>query len=70
MIEIIFWTMFAIVFYTYLGYGILVYFLTKGKRKPDFKLNHPENTSLNVVHLIAAYNEQDYIEEKITNSHT
>ncbi|MEM6831581.1 MAG: hypothetical protein AAF551_13810, partial [Bacteroidota bacterium] len=41
---------------------------TKGKRKPDFKLNHPENTSLNVVHLIAAYNEQDYIEEKITNS--
>ena len=64
-----FWICLAIVFYAYIGYGILLYILVKLKRifggkppafNPDFE---PE-----VTLMVAAFNEADFIEEKIQNS--
>jgi cellulose synthase/poly-beta-1,6-N-acetylglucosamine synthase-like glycosyltransferase len=65
-----FWISLFIVFYAFFGYGILLYALVKlrvlliGKRKiPDNGGNWPTLTV-----LVAAYNEEDFIEEKIKNT--
>lgn len=70
-IVIIFWVFTFVVFYTYLGYGILLYCLVKIKewwRKP-VKEKAPEAELLPSVTLfIAAYNEQDVVAAKMANS--
>lgn len=67
---IAFWISLFLVFYTFFGYGILLYILVKirvaikGKRKiPDNGGNWPT-----VTLIVAAYNEQDYIIDKIKNT--
>ena len=67
---ITFWICLFLVFYTFFGYGILLYVLVKlrvmikGKRSiPDNGGNWPT-----VTLIIAAYNEQDYIIDKIKNT--
>ncbi len=67
---IAFWISIFIVFYTFFGYGIVLYalvklrILLKGKRPiPDNGGNWPTATL-----IVAAYNEQDYIIEKIKNT--
>src|SRR4051812_8362698 len=66
----VFWISLFIVFYTFFGYGIFLYFLVKlrtlvfGKRKiPDNAGNWPTLTV-----IVAAYNEEDFIIEKIKNT--
>ncbi len=68
MIEILFWVLLFIIFYGYVGYGILLAFIILIRRSlgytrklvdPDFQ---PE-----VTLLIAAYNEIEFIEDKIKN---
>ncbi len=65
-----FWTSLFIVFYAFFGYGILLYVLVKlrqlliGKRKiPGNGGNWPT-----VTLIVAAYNEADFIKEKIANT--
>lgn len=65
-----FWFSLFIVFYAFLGYGILLFILINLKRlfkpKKDIKNlvdSHLPSTTL----LIAAFNEEDFIEEKIQN---
>lgn len=68
---ILFWLLAALIFYTYLGYGILIYLLVKIKESfygngerifRDFA-EWPE-----VTLLIAAWNEEDIVEEKMANT--
>lgn len=70
-LEIIFWTSLFIVFYTYLGYGILLYILVKMKecfRKPFFPAMPADNELPELTLFIAAYNEEAVVEEKMRNS--
>lgn len=66
--EIFFWISVFIVFYTYLGYGIVLYFLVKIKehfspaKNLDFTDDYPE-----ISLLIAAYNEESVVAEKMLN---
>ena len=70
MWKFLFWFSLFIVFYSYIGYGLLIYFLVRMKRvfskknaqgpMADFE---PE-----VSLIISAYNEEDFIEKKILNS--
>ncbi len=69
-LEILFWVFLFIIFYSYLGYGILLFAIIKLRRilglskKPnDIKDFEPE-----VTLFVAAYNEKDYVDEKIRNS--
>lgn len=66
--EILFWCSLAVVIYTYIGYGILLYALVKIKElfvsPPPLKL--PEKLP-EVSLFIAAYNEEKVIEEKMAN---
>jgi len=64
------WISLGVVFYAFFGYGILLFFLVrlrilvKGKRKiPDNEGNWPS-----VTVIVAAYNESDFITEKISNT--
>jgi len=68
--TIAFWISIGIVFYAFFGYGILLYVLVKlrillkGKRTiPDNKGDWPS-----VTIIVAAYNEADFIKEKISNT--
>lgn len=68
--EILFWLSLFIVFYTFLGYGIVLYVMVrirrlfKGKRRaPGLDQEFPTLTL-----VIAAYNEESIIEEKIANT--
>lgn len=66
--EVLFWTLIALVFYTYVGYGLLLYLLIKVKRlfkgrPPQPTLHYPP-----VTLVIPAYNEEDFIAEKAANA--
>lgn len=68
--EIIFWIALFIIFYSYLGYGILLFIIIKIRRilgiaKP-FTGNN--NYQPEVTLFVAAYNEKDYVDEKVKNS--
>jgi len=67
-LEIIFWISIFIVFYTYLGYGILLYLLVKIKEmfgKPQQSILPDELPEVTL--FIAAYNEESVVDEKMQN---
>jgi cellulose synthase/poly-beta-1,6-N-acetylglucosamine synthase-like glycosyltransferase len=66
---IIFWILLFLIFYSYIGYGILLFFLVLFKRafttKKDFsKIDYEPEITL----FVAAYNEKDFIDIKVKNS--
>ncbi|MCP3929024.1 MAG: glycosyltransferase family 2 protein [Bacteroidetes bacterium] len=70
-IKVVFWLCLLLVLYTYVGYGLLLYVLVFLKRK----WKKPKNTYLKkdtnfpeVSFVVAAYNEENWIEEKVKNS--
>jgi cellulose synthase/poly-beta-1,6-N-acetylglucosamine synthase-like glycosyltransferase len=67
MMEIIFWFSLLMVLYTYIGYGIVLKILsffipTRITEKPE------EHFTPTITHIVACYNEEDIIEEKLNNS--
>ncbi len=71
--ETAFWTCLFIVFYTYIGYGIILWCCIHIKRimgpaRPQLSL--PEDTSLwpEVTLMVCAYNEQDVVDMKMENT--
>jgi len=71
MIKIIFWILLSLIFYTYLGYTILLFLLvgikklfTKKSKDIYEIIDLPEITL-----LIAAFNEKDVIERKMKNTY-
>jgi cellulose synthase/poly-beta-1,6-N-acetylglucosamine synthase-like glycosyltransferase len=73
-LKIIFWACLLIVFYTYLGYGMLLYVIIRLKRlfKGQRQLPQmPSDEELPTMTLmICAYNEQDIVAEKMQNTRT
>ena len=67
--EILFWALFGIVFFTYVGYGVVLYFtLLLRSNKKSKKGQCPEEKLPSVSLVVACYNEYDYIKAKIENS--
>lgn len=68
-IEILFWVFFSVVFYTYIGYGLLLYVLLGLKKLFAKKELLPDiNYEPEVTLLIAAYNEKDFVDQKVQNT--
>ena len=69
-LKIIFWILLFIIVYTYVGYGILLYFIIKIRRffKIGKKPNPNPDYEPEVTLFIAAYNEKDYVDAKMKNS--
>lgn len=71
-LKIAFWTCLVLVFYTYLGYGILLFLLLKLKQlfcKKEQKAVLPADESQfpDVTLMICAFNEEEIIKEKMEN---
>ncbi|MBP5799921.1 MAG: glycosyltransferase family 2 protein [Prevotella sp.] len=71
-LKVLFWVCLFIVFYTYLGYGMLLYFIirikrmVKGKKSPTPMPTDEELPTMTL--MICAYNEQDVVAEKMQNT--
>ena len=69
-LEIIFWIALFIIFYTYLGYGILLFFLVRLKR--SFSNTHSPQYEFQelpaVTLVIACFNEAELLAEKVKNT--
>lgn len=72
-LKIAFWVCIVLVFYTYLGYGMLLWLLVRIKRMVRGKGTQavlPADEALpDVTLLICAYNEQDIVDMKMENTH-
>jgi poly-beta-1,6-N-acetyl-D-glucosamine synthase len=70
--ERLFWWSIFVVFYAYLGYGLLLLILIRIKKAikkaAPFATNLPDSELPAVTLLVAAYNEAAWIEEKLRNS--
>ena len=68
--EILFWVFLFIIFYSYLGYGILLFIIIKIRRILGISRNKEGNEDYEpeVTLFVAAYNEKDYVNEKLKNS--
>ena len=70
-IKIIFWICAFIVFYTYIGYGMLLWLLIRLKRIFHNKTEEPvlpvDSELPTVTFLVCAYNEQDVVDMKMHN---
>ncbi len=64
MLNWVFWSNVCLVLYTYIGYGLILYVLRKLYPSKELtKVNELPAVTL----LVAAFNEEDWIEEKIRN---
>jgi poly-beta-1,6-N-acetyl-D-glucosamine synthase len=66
LIALLFWASLGGILYTYFGYPVLIFLLAKMIHKPEAYQTYQPSVTL----LIAAYNEEAVIEEKIKNSLT
>ncbi|MEX0811499.1 MAG: glycosyltransferase family 2 protein [Chitinophagales bacterium] len=69
--ELLFWILLGLLFYTYIGYGMLIAVLAKAgqflkKSQPKQYIKNDPGLP-NVCLLVAAYNEEDFIQQKIEN---
>lgn len=67
LLEILFWSGILVVFYAYLGYGMVLYVFVRIKR--FFFEPSPLSGALpEVTVVVCAYNEKDWIQQKIANT--
>jgi len=70
ILVIVFWILLFILFYTYIGYALVLYLLLK-IRKLLFRkqnLNFDTLYEPNVCLFVTAFNEKDYVKQKVENS--
>ena len=70
LLKIFFWLLLFIVFYTYVGYGILLYLIVRVRRSFGLNRKRTINSGFEpeITLFIAAYNEKDYVDMKMKNS--
>jgi biofilm PGA synthesis N-glycosyltransferase PgaC len=68
--TVAFWISIFLVFYTYFGYGLLLYVLVRLKRlfKPVPRKKYTLNELPTCTLIVAAFNEEEFITEKIENT--
>ena len=64
----LYWICLAIVIYSYVGYGIILYILVKIKKILSKKTKYDIDFLPEVTLVVPCFNEADYIEDKIINS--
>lgn len=71
-LKVAFWICLFLVFYTYLGYGVLLWILVRLKRfikgKPQKPILPSKEDLPEVTLMICAYNEQDIVDIKMENT--
>ncbi len=69
-VKILFWVFLFIIFYSYLGYGLMLFFLVKIKEMIAGKNKIREDTGYEpeITLFVTAYNEKDFVDLKLQNS--
>ena len=67
LLEILFWSGMFVVFYAYLGYGIVLFACVRVKRLFSGKASET-NVLPEVTFVVCAFNEKDWMAQKIANS--
>lgn len=67
-LKIIFWVLLFVVFYAYLGYGIVLFVLVKLKRLFYTPVKVDPTYEPDVTLFVAAFNEKDYVDAKVKNA--
>ncbi len=70
VLEIIFWLLLLILFYTFVGYALVLFVVLKIKTTvfPKQKLNFDSSYEPDVCLFVTAFNEKDYVKQKVENS--
>lgn len=69
ILAALFWGSLFIVFYAYIGYGLLLFLLVKAKRLWSGRPTTPSPDEWpEVTFVVCAFNEEDWIHEKVKNS--
>jgi len=70
ILKTFFWILLFTIFYTYIGYGIVLYIMVLIKRYFFNKKNNVfnSNNTPEVTVFIPAYNEKNYVDQKMTNT--
>lgn len=68
--ELLFWILAFVIFYTYAGYGLLLFVLTRIKKKRFQTIKTEINAQdlPEITLLVAAFNEKDYVTQKVQNT--
>lgn len=64
----VFWISVCVVLYTYLGYGVIIFLISKVKTQPKATTPQKDKEWPEATMIVAAYNEEGYIEEKIRDT--
>lgn len=67
MLQLLFWTSLFLLFYSFLGYGLLLYLMVKGKQLFSKKKTVDSTFCPQVTFVVPCYNEADVLEEKVQN---
>ena len=70
ILPVVFWILLALLVYTYLGYALLLFMLVKIKRifTSNNKIDTGEIFEPEVCLFVTAYNERDFVKQKVENS--
>ncbi len=68
--TLLFWILLFILFYTFIGYSLVLFVLLKFKKLffPNRFLKTDKNYEPNVCLFVTAFNEKDYVHQKVENS--
>lgn len=67
-LKILFWIGIFVVFYAYIGYGIVLWMLSSLKRRSRWPISFKTEPLPEVTFVVCAFNEEDWIGQKIENS--
>lgn len=69
-LEILLWVLIFVVFYAYVGYGIILFILVKMKRMLGLSKPYADNQDYEpeVTLFVTAFNEEDFVKMKVSNS--
>ncbi len=70
ILLLLFWILLALLVYAYAGYAVILFGIVKLKRliQKKKKLSPPENYEPTVCLFVTAYNEKDFVRQKLENS--
>ena len=66
--TILFWVLFILLFYTYAGYGVILFMLVYIKRLFTKEKRIDSGFEPDVCLFVTAYNETEYVDQKVENS--
>jgi len=66
--ELVFWISLIVLFYSYLGYGLIIFLLNNTRVLFSRRIRHLQTDKIPVTLIVTAYNEARFLPQKISNT--